>query len=294
MKSLRKVVVLCLIIVGLSVFAAGFGLFANEGKGEYNFTSIHGETVQIYGRGLYSQDSVSMASQARAQDGVTLFLGIPLLIASVLLTVKGSFKGRLMLTGTLGYFLYTYASYCFLAMYNSMFLVYVGLFSASFYAFILTMASFDGRRLDEYFKESLPAKSIGAFLWFIGFVIAMMWLGKIINPLINNSTPEGLEHYTTLTIQAMDLAIIVPLAVITGYMVMLRRPYGYLLASVVIIKGVSLLTSITAMLIAMFAAGVKVSPAEAVIFPVFNIGIILCFIVLLKNVKEPSNKETLF
>ncbi|MDQ0194264.1 hypothetical protein [Paenibacillus wynnii] len=285
-KNIRAVGVLSLIIIVLSVAAAGFGLFSSGGTGEYSFTSIRGETVQIYGKGLYSHESVSMAAQARAQDGVTLFLGIPLLILSLIMTVKGLIKGRLMLTGTLGFFLYTYASYSFLAMYNSMFLVYVALFSTSLFAFILSITSFDKSTLHNYFNDKLPAKSIGAFLWFIGFVIAMMWLGKIVNPLIEGSTPDILQHYTTLTIQAMDLAIIVPLAVITGYMVIRRQAFGYLLASVVIIKGVSLLTSISAMLGAMIYAGVDVSPVEAIIFPVFNAGIIVCFIILLKNVRE--------
>ncbi|MCL6605324.1 MAG: hypothetical protein K6T94_20880 [Paenibacillus sp.] len=291
MRNIRAVVVLCLMIMILSVFAAGYGLFSTEGNGEYSFTSIRGETVQIQGKGLYTHDSVSMAAQARAQDGVTLFLGVPLLILSLIMTVKGLIKGRLMLTGTLGYFLYTFSSYCFLATYNSMFLVYVALFSASFFAFIVTLASFEKSLVPTYFEETLPVKSIGAFIWFIGFVIAMMWLGKIVNPLINGAVPDILEHYTTLTIQALDLGIIVPLAVITGYMVIRRQSFGYLLASVVIIKGVMLLTSISAMLGAMIYVGVEVSRAETLIFPIFNAGIIVCFIILLNNVREPGKEE---
>jgi len=291
MKHIRTIVMLSLFVVVLAVVAAGVGLFSRGGTEEYPFTSIRGDIVQIYGEGLYAHDSVSMAAQARAQDGVTLFLGVPLLILSLFLTVKGLIKGRLMLAGTLGYFLYTYASYCFLAMYNSMFLVYVAAFSTSFYAFILILISFDTRKLADYFKETFPVKSIGAFIWFIGFVVAMMWLGQIINPLVKGVTPEILGHYTTLTIQAMDLAVLVPLSGITGFMVIHKQPFGYLLASIVIIKGVSLLTSISAMIGAMIVAGVKVSPIETIIFPVFNVGMIVCFVILLKNVKEPSKED---
>jgi hypothetical protein len=289
---MRTVVVLGLIIIVLSVWAAGYGLLSSGGSGEYSFTTIRGETVQIDGKGIYADDSVSMAAQARAQDAVTLFLGVPLLIVSLIMTVKGLIRGRLLLTGTLGYLLYTYASYCFLAMYNSLFLVYVMLFSACFFAFILTIISFDKQMLPAYFKQSLPAKSIGAFLWFIAFAIAMLWLGKIVNPLTKGLIPEGLEHYTTLSIQALDLAIVVPVAVVTGLMVIRRQAFGFLLASVVIFKGVSLLTAISAMLGAMIYAGVTVSPVETVMFPTFNVGIIACMIILLKNVKEPGNNQT--
>lgn len=293
MKPIRAVVWLSMIIITLSVFAAGYGLFSQGGQGEYSFTTIRGDTVQIDGRGVYSYESISMAAQARAQDGVTLFLGIPLLTLSLIMTVKGRIKGRLLLTGTLGYFLYTFASYCFLAMYNFLFLIYVVLFSASFFAFILTITSFDKHVLATYFKPDLPTKWIGAFLWFIGFAIALLWLGKIVNPLMEGTTPDGLEHYTTLTIQALDLAIIVPLSAIAGYLVIRKQSMGYLLASVVIIKGSTLLTAITAMLGAMIYAGATISPVEVVVFPVFNIGIIILLIILLSNVREPHKESNI-
>jgi hypothetical protein len=287
MKHFRTIVVLSLIIIIFAVISAGYGLFASGGAGEYSYESIRGETIQIYGKGLYAYDSVSMAAQARAQDGVTLFMGIPLLILSLIMTAKGLIKGRLLLTGTLGYFLYTYASYCFLAMYNSMFLLYIALFSVSFFAFILMMMSFDKETLTSYFKESFPAKSIATFLWFIGFMIAMLWLGKIVNPLMNGMTPEGLEHYSTLSIQAMDLAIVVPMSIVTGLMVYRKQSFGYLLAAVVIFKGVTLLTAITAMAGSMVYKGVDVSPLELAIFPTFNIGFIVCMVILLRQVREP-------
>jgi len=291
MKHYGTVAVLCAVIAVGAAVAAGYGLFANSGIGEYSYTSVRGEHVQIYGRGLYSDDSVSMAAQARAQDGVTLFMGIPLLIISLFLTAKGQIRGRLLLTGTLGYFLYTYASYCFLAMYNSMFLLYIVLFSVSFFAFFLTLSSFDKKLLPHYFKDSFPVKSIGIFLWILGFMIAMLWLGKIGNPLLQGQLPEGLEHYSTLTIQALDLGIIVPLSIVSGYMVIRRQPFGYLLAAVLILRGVTMLTAISAMLGAMMYAGVRVQPVELVSFPVFNVGIISCMFIVMKHVQEPGEQE---
>ncbi|QUL99450.1 MAG: hypothetical protein IMF26_05260 [Candidatus Fermentithermobacillus carboniphilus] len=77
---------------------------------------------------------------------------------------KGGLTGRLLLAGTLGYFLYTYASYACLAMYNEMFLVYVALFSTSFAAFTLTMMSFDLQRLAVCISNQLPVRFVGGFL----------------------------------------------------------------------------------------------------------------------------------
>lgn len=46
-----------------------------------------------------------------------------------------------------------------------------------------------------------------------------MWLGRIILSLLSHSVPPGLEHYTTLPIQALYLGFIVPAAVLSGILI---------------------------------------------------------------------------
>ncbi|WP_025694663.1 hypothetical protein [Paenibacillus durus] len=288
MKNGKIVSFLSVLIIVLAAVAVGYGLFSGGGTGRHMFTSVRGEQVVLDGRGVYQNDSVSMAAQARGQDAVTLFVGIPLLAVSVTLSVRGSFRGRLLLIGTLGYFLYTYMSYSFLS-YNALFLIYVALMSLSLYAFILTMASFDYNRISGHFGPGLPVRVIGAYLLLIAFAVAMLWLGKIAGSLTSGSPPQGLEHYSTLVIQAMDLGILVPSSVLAGVMLIRRKSFGYLLASVVIVKALTLLTSISAMLAAMVWAGVYVSPVEMILFPAFNIGMICCMTVLLKNVRREED-----
>ncbi|MDR7238240.1 hypothetical protein [Neobacillus drentensis] len=286
MKNQKSISILVLVITTLSIIATSYAIFSNQGPGEYEYQSIFEETVSIYGKGLYKHDSVSMAAQAIAQDYVTLFLGVPLLLFSLYLSRKGRLKGYLLLTGTLGYFLYTYASYSFLSMYNSMFLVYVILMSASFFAFTLEMISFEIAKLPLFFKEKLPVKLIGGFLLFASFVFGMMWLAKIVQPFINHSPTEGIEHYTTLVIQALDLGFIVPVGIIAGILLIMRKPFGYLLASVIIIKDITLLTALSAMIFLQIRAGVEVSSTIVILILLLNIVVIYLMFLILKNVKE--------
>ena len=288
MKNKKAIHLLVYLITILSIGAASYAIFSNQGAGVYEYRSIFGETVSIYGRGLYKHDSVSMAAQAIAQDYVTLFLGVPLLILSLYLSRKGCLKGQLLLTGTLGYFLYTYASYSFLSMYNSLFLVYVILMSASFFAFTLAMMSFEVSKLNLFFKEKLPVKLIGGFLLFASFTFGMMWLGKIIKPLINHTPPEGIEHYTTLVIQALDLGFVVPIGFIAGILLIKRRPFGFLLGPMIIIKDITLLTALTAMVLLQLQAGVEVQPIVVALVIGLNIIVIYLMVLILKNVKEVS------
>ncbi|BCG59468.1 hypothetical protein [Paenibacillus sp. URB8-2] len=285
MKNIRLITLLSVLIIAFAAIAAGAGLLLPGGPGEHSFMSVRGESVTLYGQGLYKNESVSMAAQAKGQDMVTLALGIPLLCISLIMTGKGKRNGHLLLAGTLGYFLYTYASYAFLSMYNSMFLVYTVLFSASLFAFILTLNSLQKDR-DRLFKDTLPVKRIGIFLLFIGCSIGLLWIGKILRPDPVSGAPLGLEHYSTLVIQAMDLGVVVPLSIASGVLVLQRKTIGFLLASVMIVKGISLLMAITAMLGAMLYAGVNVSLAELILFPGFTIWALYNFVLLLKHTRK--------
>jgi hypothetical protein len=290
MKYKNTISLLVIIVAILSIFSTAYAIFSNQVQGGYEYKSIYGESVSIYGKGLYEHDSVSMAAQAIAQDYVTLFLGVPLLLLSFYLYRKGLLKGSLLLTGTLGYFLYTYASYSFLSMYNQLFLIYVVLMSASFFAFTLMMLSFDIVHLPMFFSEKMPIKFLGGFLLFVSFVFGMMWTGKLGFPLLNDTPPpEDLQHYTTFVIQALDLGFVVPVGLLAGVLLIMRKPFGYLLAPVIIIKEITLLTAMTAMIFLQIKAGVEIGSLLVWSIILFNLLVIYCMILVSKNIKETKN-----
>ncbi len=287
-KVFINILVLCIIF--LALLTCLFGLFSSGGNGAYEFKSINNETVKIFGEGVYQNDSISVVAQGKASDLITLLLGIPLLIGSLYFANKGSFKGELMLTGTLGYFLYTYMSYTFLWTYNPLFIIYITLMAASLYAFILSFMSFEIEKVPAMFNEKLPIKFLGGFQLFVGFAIGMMWIGKIAPSIFNQSIPSGLEHYTTFVIQGLDLGIVVPAAILSGILIIKRKPFGYLLSSVIIIKGVTMLTCISAMIINMSLKGVEMSLVEVLVFPMFNLLAIICLILLFKNTNKSPGR----
>lgn len=288
MRFKISISLLSIFIAITSLIASLFGLLTKQGPGEHSIQSFRGqEEILIYGRGLYQNEPLSGAVQVLAQDFVTILVGIPMLLLSVYFFRKGSIKGQLLLTGTLGYFLYTYTSYSFLLMFNPFFLVYVALMSASLFAFVLAMMSFDLNNLSSYFKPKLPTRLIGGFLITFGVLILLMWLGRIIPALMDGTTPVGLDIYTTLVIQALDLGLIVPAAILSGVLVIKKKPFGYLLAPVIIIKGFTLATAVTVMAINMIRTGVQGSNVEFIIFAIINLLFIFLLVLVLKNVIEP-------
>ncbi|CAG0952163.1 hypothetical protein ANRL4_00142 [Anaerolineae bacterium] len=284
MKHQSALQVLILLIGLLALFAASAGLFYQTPGAPYAYTNHRGEHVMLNGHGLYYYDTVSMAAQQQGNDIITLFVGLPILVLATWLAFRGSLRGRLLLTGTIGYLLYTYMSMAMLTSFNTLFLVYVVLFALGLYAFILCMMSFDLKTLPQHYSEHLPRGWIAALLFVVGGFLALAWLGRVMTPILQNHTPI-LENTTTFVIQAMDLVLIVPLAILSGILLLRRSAWGYLLASVFVLKAIALGLAVSAMSINMTLAGTPDSLAIMIPFLVITILNLFAAVSLLKNVK---------
>jgi len=268
----------------LALIAALAGLWPGAGT-PYPYTNFRGEQVTINARGLYHWDTVSSAAQMQANDLVTLVLGLPLLAVSFTLARRGSLRGRLLLTGTLGFILYTYMSMCFGAAYNRLFLVYVALFGLSLYAFILSMLSFDLAALPARFSARLPRRTIAGVFFFVATFLALAWLGRIAATFAPGAIP-ALENTTSLFIQAMDLALIVPLCVLAAVLLLRRSPWGYLLASVAVLKFVTMGLAVSLMGLNQARVGAPVSAVEIGVFPVITLVNLALATLLVRSIQE--------
>lgn len=269
----------------LALIVASAGLFYQTPGEPYLYTNHRGESVMINGHGLYSYDTVSSAAQVQGNDLITLVVGLPLLIVSTWLAFRGSLRGKLVLTGTLGFFLYTYMSMSSLASYNALFLIYVAIFTLSLYAFIISMMSFDLNTLPQSFSEKLPHGWIVGMMFLVGGFLLLAWLGRIIPPLLQNGTPV-LDNTTTLVIQFMDLGLIVPMAFLGGFLLLRRKAWGYLLSSIMLTKGITLGLGVSAMAINMTLSGVSESLWIMIPFLVITIMNLVMVVLLLKNVES--------
>lgn len=286
MKHAFSVTQLTILIAVLAALASYTGIYSEGGPGPHRIESVRGETVTIYGEGLYRDMSMEVAPQGIAQDYVTLFAAIPLLLIALVWARKGSLKGRYFLAGILGYFLVTYLFYLVMGMYNALFLVYAALLSLSFFAFILLMLSFNVNDLPERFREDTPVKSTGGFLIFQCIAIALMWLGIVIPPLVSGEIiPPQVEHYTTLIVQGLDLALLLPLGIVAGVLFIRKNRFGYLMTPVYFVFLSLLMTALTAKVIAMWTLGQHVMPAILII-PAFGITAIICTLYIFSSIRQ--------
>jgi hypothetical protein len=175
-----------------------------------------------------------------------------------------------------------------LTAYNMLFLVYVVLFTMSLYAFILCMLSFDLKDLPRHFTQELPRGWIAGVLFAVGGFLFLAWFGRVIPEILNPQIPAALENTTTRVIQALDLALIVPLAVLSGILLLKRSAWGYLLGSITVLKGLTMALGVSAMAINMALKGVPDSMAIMIPFLVLTAMNMVVAVLLLRNIRETA------
>ena len=108
---------LTLVIAGLALAGALAGLVwqPEEPAGRMAFTTLRGQTVELYGQGLYRNDTVFNAAGFKGMDVVTLAVGAPLLVWAWVSYGRDALRGGLLLAGALAYFVYIGASLTFSA-----------------------------------------------------------------------------------------------------------------------------------------------------------------------------------
>jgi hypothetical protein len=152
------------------------------------------------------------------------------------------------------------------------------------------MMSFDLKTLPTHFSEKLPRGWIAGLLFFAAAFLAFAWLGRIAATFAPGNIP-ALENVTSMFIQAMDLGLIVPLCVLAGILLLRREPWGYLLASVGMMKFLTMGTAVSLMGVNMARVGVPVNMAEMAIFPTITLVNIIMVVVLLRNVNETGKNS---
>jgi hypothetical protein len=256
------VAVLAWLVAATALVAAAVGLFWEGSGASTAYTTLRGETVETYGRGIYAADTLFRGAGFRGSDALTLFVGVPFLLVAVALYRRGSVRGTFLLAGALAYFLYTYASVALGAAYNDLFLLYVAVFSAALFAFVVLLRAVDVGEVD---WSRMPRRSIGIFMLASGVLTAAIWLllTDLLPAVIEGRTPE-LEGYTTLVTHVLDLGIVVPSVFVAGVLILRRSPLGYLFAIPLLVVEASLLPMIATQTASQVEAGVSFTSAEII------------------------------
>ena len=261
MKISNTLTLLSLLVAFLAAAYSGIGLFSTGGDGPFEFTSLHGQTVEIYGQGIYRNDASFRAPIFRGTDAVTLFVCVPVLLLAIAWYRRGSLRGGLLLTSMLAYFLYNSVSLGFGAAYNNILLLYIASFSVSFFALVTAFQCIDLDVLAARTSPKLPRVWLAVFLCLAGLSV-MVWLMDILAALASDGVPPNLGPYSTEATYVLDLGLILPTAYLAAFLVLRRSPWGTLLASILITVNITIGLVVASQSIMQALDGIILTPAE--------------------------------
>jgi hypothetical protein len=241
----------------------------------------------------YAKDAPYFATQGIAQDIITLFVTVPVMVIAFIFALRGSYRARLVWLGMLGYVLYSYILYAFAVYFNSLFLVYAAILCLAIYSFIGTISTTDAAFVMDAVtaeRKNPPRfrKRTAIMLFVITAMFYFLWLSEIIPALIGGFTPQSITDngLPSNPVHVLDLAILLPGLIMTGIMILKGKPLGYIIAPIFFGYGAMLGLAILAMVWLMNQQGFPIVVPQVVIFLLMTVGNIWLLVDYIKPVKS--------
>jgi hypothetical protein len=260
-----EMVALCLAVAILAGAAATVGVFFRGEGSVQTVISPRGERYQMIVSGIYRYNAQRVVAEGTGWDVFTLFVAVPALLLCLIWLARGTLRARLFALGVLAYLFYQYLMYSVAWAFGPLFLLFVLIYAMSLVAIVRIVTTIDMEALGSSAGKRFPALGMGIFSLAMAALLVVMWLARIVSAM-NGKIDGILLGQTTLVVQALDLGLVVPLAIFTGVTALRRRRIGYLLSSVVVVKGAAMAAAICAMLV---AAWIVEGALEIVPFVIF-------------------------
>lgn len=216
----------------------------------------------LLGDGTYAAETTSWAAQAVGQDVANVMVAYPALLVLAWLAHRGSVRAYMAWLGVLAYSAYSYLLYAGFLHFSGWFLVYVAVFGLSLYTLVAGLTSLRPTALPAAFPDHVRARWAGRLLVMLGVLFAAVWLSEIVPAALVGRSPSAAEAgLVTNPVHLLDLGIVLPAMVLTGVLLVRRRPVGYLLAVPLYAFGAVMGMAVLAMFASLAAAGEPVATA---------------------------------
>lgn len=242
-KRIFKVLNTLIIILTLAVTICGVSSFNTAQS--YDAINQYGESIRMWGAGIYNHDSYFKAPIFIGSDFTILVCILPFTVVTFIKTNKNqNVEYHIRSFGVLSLLLYYSASLAFGVTYNSLHLIYIALFSLCFFFVALMLAKLHtvGVRIDNVCSYPFT-KGMKAFLLIAGISLFVAWLPDIIPSIIRGTSLELIEVYTTEITYVFDMGIVSPIMFLAYYLMKHKNFIGYVLLRMIfmVCKGVGIM-----------------------------------------------------
>ena len=196
------------------------------------------------------RDPAFLLPQNLGTDVVTLCVAVPLLAFTTAAMRRGSLGARLLWLGALAYMVYAYGMYAISVRWNQLFLVYVTLFGLSFFAVIIGLVRTDAERIRAGVAGRPAVRPVAVYLIVIAVIVAALWLAEEVRALLSGTVPPSVVLFESPTniVHVFDLGLVLPALLLAAVMLLRDRPWGYVLAGVLLVKAATIGLWVVAMI----------------------------------------------
>jgi hypothetical protein len=176
---------------------------------------------------------------ARGTVLVMLALATPLLLLSMWLTARGTWRAIFVWFGSLFYIFYNSFLLLFLTPFNRLFLLYVATMSLAIFAILSLGRATDVSQLGDRAKP-LPMRGLAVYVWTVVAINTFLWLQPVVEA-ISSDDPSAMMEGTgvaTNPIYVQDLAFWLPLMALAAWWLWQGKPLGILLTGSWLVFGV--------------------------------------------------------
>jgi hypothetical protein len=254
-----------MLVAMLTLAASSAGLWL-RGDGSFETVeSVRGERYEMATTGVYAWNARQVVVEGIGWDAFTLVIAVPALLLALPTLARGSLRGRLFTVGVLAYLFYQYLMYSVTWAFGPLFLLFVAIYALSLVAIVWIVSTIPLAQLPGRLSDRFPRRGMAVLSFVLAAALVSMWLFRIVRA--QESGVQGvLQGQTTLVVQALDLGLVVPLALFTGVTAWRGRPVGYLLCSTVVVKAFAMASAICAMLLATQVLGGELAVPPLVFF----------------------------
>lgn len=252
-------IILCLFVTTI------VGVLSFSTTQAFDFQNQYGDTIKLYGSGIYAHDSYFKAPIFIGTDLTMLLLVLPLLIFTFTQFKRSpNGKNQLVLGSLVGLISYYALSIAFGVTYNALHLVYIALVSLCFFSLIILVKDLSLAKRSHTLTPNFSFKGINRFLAIAGAALFLAWLPDIIASLMSGRPLSLIEVYTTEVTNVLDMGIISPLTFACIYLLKKRSNLGYVLLSILLTTCAVIGVMLPVQTLVQFSAGIE-NPLPALI-----------------------------
>jgi hypothetical protein len=240
------------------------GLLVGGGPGRHVVTTARGASVTVYGRGIYAADSWLVGAGNRGQDIAILIVEVPLLLLTLWWYRRGGPVTAVALTGVLAFFAYFYVSMTFATAENRLFPVYVAAASLAGFALVVVARRIDPIRVATALPDHPGRGALATYLLAVAAALTLAWLPGLAVTAITGDIAAKVGPYTSSVTDALDLGLVVPVAVIAAVQLLRGRPEGSVLTLIMLVVNVCIGILLVAQGVTQLASGVPTTIGEII------------------------------